>query len=385
MANNNRIFYGSQIAQLKPATTGTKYAAWYQPEGVQSVGFNNTLSTEQAFQLGAIDIYSISENVPEVEITVNKVLDGSCPLYLMAMGGKNGIAGANVTNFDDTTELNDKGFGGLAYNTVDFRLGIYKDTQSTVSGTTQDFVLCTPTYLSSLNYTFPIDGNATEEISLVGNNKYWKKNNHTTVSSMTFTAAAVNKTAKKLARRQYVQISESTLPTGYGEVFKSGGLPTGTGAGEGELHLQNISISASLGRENINELGQLASYYRYATFPVEVTTEFEIIAQVGDYVTANDFIFNSGCAVNYNNLNDFPIRLKICGSGVGDADNSYDYTVADNNYLEFYLGSGNKLTSVSYAGGDTGGGNANITYGFRNYNEFYMKAAGNYSGVNTVS
>jgi hypothetical protein len=381
MGNNNRIFYGSQIAQLKPATSGIKFGFWYQPQGLQSVGYNTSVSTEQAFQLGAIDIYSISENVPEVEVTLNKVVDGSCPLYLMAMGGKSGIAGANVTNFDDPEELKLKGFGGLAYNTVDFRLGIYKDTNSTVEGNTTDYILCTPTYLSSLNYTFPVDGNATEAITLVGNTKYLKANGSAEVSA-TMTAATIDKTAKKLARRHYIDVNNSILPTGYGGAWKSGGLPTGVDV---NLYLQNITISANLGRDQINELGQLAPYYRYATFPVEVTTEFEIIGQVGDYVSANDFLFSSGCAVNYQNLNDFPIKLKICGSGVGNEANNYDYSVSANNYLEFYLGSGNKLTSVSYAGGDTGGGNVTITYGFRNYNDFYMKAAGNYNGVAIVS
>lgn len=369
MSNNNRIFYGSQIAQLKPATTGNKYGFWYQPQGVQSVGFNNTLSTEQAFQLGAIDIYAISENTPEVEVTINKALDGSCPLYLMAMGGDKGIAGANTTSFTNSTELKDKGFGGLAFNTVDFRLGIYTDTKSTVAGTTEDWVLCSPMYLSSLNYTLPVDGNATEEITLVGNNKKWKKNNS---GLGTFTAAAMSKEANRLARRQYIDINNSVLPTGFGGAYKPGGLPTGTDV---SLYLQNITISANLGREQINELGQLAPYYRYATFPVEVTSEFEIIGQVGDYVTANDFIFSSGCGVNYNNLTEFPIRIKICGSG-GEGGSSS---------LELFLGSGNKLTSVNYAGGDTGGGNLTISYGFRNYNDFYVYANGVYSGVPTVS
>jgi hypothetical protein len=370
MGNNNRIFYGSQIAQLKPGTTGNKYGSWYQPQGVQSVGFNNTLSTEQAFQLGAIDIYAISENTPEVEVTINKALDGTCPLYLMAMGGEGGIGGANTTSFTDSTQLKTKGFAGLAFNTVDFRLGIYSDTKSTVSSTTTDWVLCEPMYLSSLNYTFPVDGNATEEITLVGNNKKWAKNNTDTMTTMT--AATINKTANKLARRQYINISESVLPTGFDGVFKSGGLPTGTDV---DLYLQNITIAANLGREQINELGQLAPYYRYATFPVEVTSEFEIIGQVGDYITANDFIFSSGCGVNYNNLTEFPIRLKICGSGS---------PTSDNNSLQFFLGSGNKLTSVNYAGGDTGGGNLTITYGFRNYNDFYVRATGSYSVVPAV-
>lgn len=361
MANNNRIFYGSQIAQLKPATQGTKYSSWYQPQGVQSVGFTNNLSTEQAFQLGAIDIYAISENTPEVEVTVSKVLDGTCPLYLMAMGGSTGTGGANVTNFADATQLKNKGFAGLAFNTVDFRLGIYSDLNSTATGDTDDWVLFSPMYLSSLNYTFPVDGNSTEEITLVGNNKKWRKND----SSMgSMSAAPIGKQAPKLARRQYVNVKDSVLPTGVG------GLPTTS-----ELYLQNINISANLGREQINELGQLAPYYRYATFPVEVTSEFEIVGQMGDYLEANDFIFSSGCNVNYSNLKEFPIRVQVCGSGSSGSDSTF----------QIYLGSGNKLTSVNYAGGDTGGNNLTITYGFRNYNDFYVKAEGSYLTAPTGS
>jgi len=33
------------------------------------------------------------------------------------------------------------------------------------------------------------------------------------------------------------------------------------------------------------------------------------------------------------------------------------------------LGAKNKLSSVSYSGGDTGGGNATITYSYSNFNE----------------
>lgn len=362
MANNNRIFYGSQIAQLKPATTGTKYSSWYQPQGVQSVGFTSNLSTEQAFQLGAIDIYAISENTPEVEVAISKALDGTCPLYLMAMGGSAGVGGANVSDFDNAVQLKNKGFAGLAANTVDFRLGIYSDLNSTVNGETNDWVLFSPMYLSSLNYTFPVDGNATEEVTLVGNNKKWRKNNED-LGSMT--AAAINKQAPKMVRRQYIDISNSVLPSG------KGGLPTGVDV---SLYLQNINISANLGREQINELGQLAPYYRYATFPVEVTSEFEIVGQMGDYLEANDFIFASGCDKNYSNLTDFPIKVRVCGSGSSGSDSSF----------QVYLGSGNKLTSVNYAGGDTGGGNLTITYGFRNYNDFYVKAEGSYANAPTV-
>ena len=38
----------------------------------------------------------------------------------------------------------------------------------------------------------------------------------------------------------------------------------------------------------------------------------------------------------------------------------------------FDLGSKNKLTTVNSAGGDTGGGNATITYSYQTYNDFTL-------------
>ena len=38
------------------------------------------------------------------------------------------------------------------------------------------------------------------------------------------------------------------------------------------------------------------------------------------------------------------------------------------------LGTKNKLTSVNYTGGDTGGGNATITYSYQTFNDFTYTA-----------
>lgn len=367
MANKNRIFYGSQVAQVRPATTGNKYGYWYQPLGVQSVGMNTTFDTQQTFQLGALDLYNISENVPNVEVTINKLLDGTAPLYLMCMGGKSGIAGANCSEFNDYQQ-SVKGFGGLASNSVDFRLGIYDGVDTSSTGTTNDFVLCERMYLSRLSYTFPIDGNGTEEVSLVGNNKLWSKNE--SLSDMNGYSFDTNTLkASRLARRHFIDISTSTLP------IASGGMPTGVSA----THLQSITISANLGRENINELGAFAPRTRYATFPIEVTSEFQVVATEGDYVDAKDFLSESGCSVPYRNLAMLPIKINICGALSGTTGYSSD------SQLSLFLGSGNQLTSVNYTGGDTGGGNATVTYSFRNYNDFYMKATNAYASGATVT
>lgn len=366
MGNKNRIFYGSQIVQVKPGTpvdgSISQYSSWYQPLGVQSVGMTTNFETEQAFQLGALDIYNISENLPNVEVTISRLLDGRCPLYLMCMGGSGGLAGANLTNVNDAEQQRIKGFGGLSNNVVDFRLGIYDDSKSQTAGDTSDFALCEKMYLSSLGYTFPVDGTATEEITLVGNSKKWSVNNDLgTMTALDFNTTSLK--ANKLARRQFIDIEGSVLPTGFG-----GMAPPSSGG----LYIQNISVKADLGRETINELGSFAPRSRYATFPVEVTSEFEVIGTVGDLVNAKDFLAESGCGINYTNLKELPIKLNVCGSGTGGR-------------LILSLGSGNQLTSVNYAGGDTGGGNATITYSFRNYNDFYLQASGNYAEAFTVS
>ena len=121
-----------------------------------------------------------------------------------------------------------------------------------------------------------------------------------------------------------------------------GNDPIGIGSG---YHVQSISVSTDFGQENIQELGRFGPYHRYATFPIEVTAEFEVIATSGDLVNV------SGNAPNLTN-NDICIR-DTAGTVIdlGDA------------------GSGkNKLSSVSYSGGDTGGGNATVTYSFSNFN-----------------
>ena len=71
---NNRIFYACQAVGLKPigSTTGNYKVA----HGVQSVGVTTNFNLEQAFELGQIQIYENIEGLPDVECTMEKVIDG---------------------------------------------------------------------------------------------------------------------------------------------------------------------------------------------------------------------------------------------------------------------------------------------------------------------
>lgn len=361
MAINNRIYYASQAVQLRPLNAlGTTSAYWYHPLGVQSIGMTTNYTTEQTFQLGTVEIYDNVETIPEVEVTINRVIDSTAPLYLMCMGGNTGIAGAE-----------NKDLVSLSNNRVHFRLGIYGDDQQYISGDAKSSVLCSGMYLSSFNYTFPVDGNATEEVTLVGNSKIWNTGTVPGIQTADFNAGNIFAPGTEIdqikpsqnsgiLRRQYLNVLGSVLPTGDGGIRTTGPsiLP----------HIQNITINASLGREQINQLGKFGPYCRYATFPIEVTSEFEIIAQDGDGVDAKDFANDVFCGSLKKNLVNKPIVISVCD---GDYNNN-------NNSMSFDLGTKNTLTSVNYAGGDTGGGNATVTYGFRNFNNFRIIANGTY-------
>ena len=136
----------------------------------------------------------------------------------------------------------------------------------------------------------------------------------------------------------------STLPA----VVKSqmGTDPVGIG---GSYHIQSVSISADFGQEQIQELGRFGPYTRYATFPIEVTCEFEVMATSGDLINV---------------------------SGIGTNLSNNAITIKDTAGTIITMGTKNKLTSVSYSGGDTGGGNATVTYSFSNFNDLLVDSTG---------
>lgn len=324
---NNRIFYACQAVQLNGPSglTGGPAAnqAWDTVQGLQSVGMNTNFNLEPVYQLGQLDLYDNYEEIPEVEITLNKVLDGQPTIYSMAMG-----SGSLAT---------------LANNKCGVRLVLYPDTNTSATGTPIAQVECVPSYLSSVTYTFPTEGNFTEEVTLVSNDKAWA----TSLADLNSKPVADVPSGVGILRRG-LWSANSVLPTGDSTVALerraiSGGIPSG-------CKVSNVTVSMNLGREQIRELGRRTPYYRYINFPVEITTEVTTVANIGDMVgvagSANDACKNQKALLNKE------IVIELC-----------DGTKID-------LGKKNKLTSVNYTGGDTGGGNAEITYSYQTFNDF---------------
>ena len=350
MAANKRIYYATQAVQLRPQDADLGSTGGYQtPKGVQSVGMTTNFNLTQLFTMGQQELYDNVEGTPEVEVTMQKTLDGTLPLYLLCMGGTVASNGSG------------KQLAELSTNRVDFRLGVYPDTAVSATGDPTYWVDCSGMYLSSIGYTLPIDGFAQEDITLVGNNKVWGAGSAADHKTTAFNSTL---TAKSPVRRVNVNVAGSTLPTGTAGIR----APSSRTDFGGAPYFQSINVKANLGREAINELGRMAPYCRYVKFPLEITSEFSVIASDGDQVAASDFSGVTGCGNSYTNLVDKEIKVLVCGTGVNDT-------------LTIDLGTKNKLTSVNYTGADTTGGNATITYSFQTFNSFKVSVTGSFGSV----
>jgi hypothetical protein len=365
MANNNRIFYAIQQVNFK-STNAEAYVLENVGHGVQSVGVNTNFNLEQVFELGQIAIYENIEEIPDVEVTMNKVLDGYPLLYHLA------TKGTATTSPTLSGRQNTRSFVAMS---------IFADTLDSATGTPGSIMECSGMYVSSIGYNFPLDDNFSEDVSFVGNDVIWAGDTNIVepVSAARRDALSVagffdNNDAPLATvgvnRRQDLILG---VPTGAVSADSNGAvddpdytvLPPNvfgmTSSGTNEIgadgnypaHLSNISVSVDLGREEILELGRRAPYHRFATFPVEVTCEVEVTSSSGTMVSATEAgILTTSTAVcaDAGNLTNGTIRIATCEG------------------TRIYLGTKNKLASVNYGGGDAGGGNVSVSYTFTNFN-----------------
>ena len=403
---NDRVFYATQAVAIAPRGTHSyEYLPEHMVHGVQSIGITTNFNLEQVFELGQLEIYENVEGIPDVEVTMEKVVDGYPLAYHMATRGagsdEDPAIAANATSQ----------FLPRSKKRCDVRLGIYEEDQgnnvadSTPSGVNTSAagrqsteVYLSGMFINSISYSIPVDGPTTESVTFVGNNKQWlhsslnnEENGIKPFGQMALVASGAGESATMpggyeplasfdgldeplarnsglsdgtvrpsggVQRREDVLLEISTLPTSIRGV-------NGNSRGNGwnsttkvpRVHLQSFSCSTDLGREDVLELGRKNPYARTANFPVEVTCDIEAITAEGDFVNALengdpqlDLTKSSG-----ENTPDETIKLVLRGGVVFD------------------LGTRNRLSSVSYGGGDAGGGNASCTYSYTNFNVFEIR------------
>ena len=203
-----------------------------------------------------------------------------------------------------------------SYATVQFAL--WSDLAN-ASGAALRSVKCKDMVVNSVSYTFPIDGPCKESITLGGFAAEWTAGAFAATGSLPYGAGS----GTILMRKDV----SATLP-------------------QGSSRAQSITLSVDLGREDLMELGQYKPYARVPNYPVEVTAEVEYLA-------------------NENTVPSFTVTEDSTELPITDAQISLTagkYTVA--------LGNKCFCKSVTYGGGDAGGGNATVKYSYATYNTF---------------
>jgi hypothetical protein len=337
MSTNNRIYWACQGVGIAPENS----VAFLGVHGVQSVGITTTFNLEQVFEIGQLAIYENIENIPDIEVTMEKVLDGHPLIYHLATQGAPSTTLAGRSNAKCNVALN-----------------IYNDTFEAASGTPVTEVVMSGMYVSSVSYSIPVEGNCTESVTLVGNDKVWRKNNFLLLGDSILSNLPTLDEPFGIAVSGGVQRRENVIfdtdsANGYTKLpseiegISSSGTNDAIG-GVYQAHIQNLSVNVDLGREALYELGTRAPYFRYVNFPVEVTTEIEITSSEGDQISATE----DGVLGDGNNLSDHDIIIVLQDS------------------TKINLGGKNKLANVTYGGGDAGGGNATVTYTYTTFNDF---------------
>lgn len=329
---NNRIFYACQAVGISPFQSSP---AWTTVRGVQSVGVNTKFNLEQVFEIGQLAIYENIENLPDCEITMEKVLDGYPLIYHLATQGA-----------PSTTLV------GRSNQRAHVALSIFTDTGSIASGTANMLSQCimSGVYLSQSSFDFMIEGNFKEAATLVGNNKGWLTSAFTfdgfdSTNGVTNLSPAA---ASGVNRRWNMVMSGCKFPTDIFGINVSGkNVAT---SGNFSVSFQTIKVSANLGRDMMLELGHRGPYFRYVNFPVEVSSSFEFYAKNGDLFSCSE----EGIYTGANDLTPQAIRIEI------DEGTHID------------LGAQNKCSSINYGGANAGsrGGNATITQTYVTYNDY---------------
>ena len=363
-ANNDRVYYA--IEQVQIADPGNASNIWRTVYGLQDAGSRTSFNLNQVFELGQSEVYENIEDIPDVEVTLSKVLDGTELIWHKATGG-------SATSPSLKARANIRSA---------LRMGIWDDSNDSATGAPVTIVETSGMYPSSLAYAFSVGDEFTESVTFVGNDRIWSgdprivntealarsnslsmdgsftSNNHVPPGSGGINRREnlmfeyVGGTGTTTDVNGMVADSDCTiLPTEIFGISASGTNEQSNGENY-DVHVQGIDISVDFGREPIFELGRNSPYVRLAQANIPVSCNVEILATSGDMISATEegILSNAGGCAGGTNLSNATIRVATCEG------------------TRIYLGANNKLDDVSFGGGDTGGGNATVTYSFIGFN-----------------
>jgi hypothetical protein len=392
--------------------SGVNYVSgfWEVPRGLQSAGMSTTFNLEQVFQLGQVELYEYSERQPDIEMTMSKVVDGTKPLFFMVTdptAGNDIVARtANykvdvaMTLYPDTKfratgkPISICTASGMVVSQVSYTFPVDGSVTEDITLVGNDKIWGTFNAISGITAghngsvgggkllaQFPSAGQGLHDTRApegIPSGVFGHDGSTSDYDGGAFELAGgaarfgVIVVGSGVQRREEVDLRRSILPkdipgcispivSGIDAAYVTGfgSYGPGTLAGTSQLianantdyiaeHIQNITISFAINREDIFEVGSKRPYAKVPAFPLEATCSIEVITAQGDMIDATS-------------------ELDFGGDNTSES-NTIILRTTDG--LQIDLGDANRLTSVEMGGGEAGGGNMTVTYNYSSFNVF---------------
>jgi hypothetical protein len=381
---------------------------WEVPRGVQSAGSSTKFNLQQLFQLGQVELYEYVERQPDIEMTISKVVDGTKPLFLMVTdpNGTDLVSRTAHYRVDVAMEIYpDSQFratgkpvsimtgSGMYISNVSYTYPIDGFVTEDITLVGNDKIWGSFLAISGVSagnggsepvLPFPtpgFNGNIDPNAPLSAPSGAFGHDGNTSVlvDGGAFEQAGgdarfgVIIVGSGVARREHVDLRRSILPqeipgctrpntSGINAAYVNGGFGAngpGTASNTTQLiadgntdkiveHIQSITLSFSIARKDIFELGSKRPFTKVPEFPLEATASIAVVTAQGDLVDAVSAIDQGPDNTKSSNT----IIVRTCDG------------------LQVDLGDANRLTGVQTAGGEAGGDNMTVTYNYSSFNTF---------------
>ncbi len=368
MANpNNRLYFAITQVGIRGDGSETQTVM----HGVQTVGMTTNFAIENIQEMGQLAVYETKEEIPTVDVTMDKNLDGYPLIYHAA-----------------TIDAPAPDLAGRSTAKCVISVAYFSETLSFSTGTPASQVQVSGAQITSLGYNFPLRGDENETVSFQAYDKVWANDPRMVQSApwngsktLTFTGAfdgtdspvgsgGVNRRQNLLFAYNASDIldnagmvanPDATIlpPEVYG--ISASGTNDLQANGSYNAHVGDITVRCTLNRDPLFEQGKFGPYAKTVTFPVETTCEITTIAVSGDMVSATQ-----GGILNASNV--------TCGRNRNLANRTI--RIANCEGTRLYLGTKCKLSAINQNGGDARGGNVAVSYTFLSYNTFTVIHSG---------
>jgi hypothetical protein len=356
----DRIYFATKQIAIAQEGSSTYRAA----RGLQNFNFTSEVPLQEVFQIGMLSPRVLMEDLPDINMSTEKHLDGYPLIYHLA-----------------TTAATSPTLAGRSQAQCKIGLSIFESTQEAATGTEEVVVEFTGCYYGNIRYSFSVDGMFTESVDFVSNDIIVSDDARILNTSEIARAAALSLPGQftgdddpLLNKREHMMFSYTNnsldengqildadctvLPSEVDGISDSGTNEIQSD-GARASDLQSITVSASINRERKQALGSFEPVCQQIRFPVVVNTEITVQPRRSGLASMTAIgILNTGegdCGDSVvRNLRNQTIRIAVCEG------------------TRIYTGTKNKLRSQNYSGGDAGGADVTITYSYETRNDFVV-------------